>query len=320
MPAFDLKSYLARFPEVCRKKFGRAFSFSTLEKEFEPLRTGGRTVKARDVLRLFDSSQAPFVGYWSEPNSKALDRALRTAPLYLAPVPDDGRALVSRLLSLLHSIGVVSLLLRFVHPARFGIFSTPIANLLQIHRSNTVDLYLAFCRELQVWQERFGMATVAETEMALWTYDQLATGRAGLGEDFEARALFEHDLWVQRRRVGQALTPLLENYGPLELAGILAAEHPKLAGMIAGAEFERLIRLKAKKFYGRRKDGRQTEVSRIIEEFARHGQLGAWEDARTLRGVWRVRNKAAHPDPRLEREEVEKMIQDIERVCSRWSE
>lgn len=320
MPGFDLKSYLTRFPEVCRKKFGRAFSFATLAKDFEPLRTGGRTLKARDVLKLFDSNQAPFVGYWPKPNERELDRALRESPLHMAPISEDGRELVTRLLGLLHSIGVVSLVARFVHPARFGIFSTPIANLLQIHRSNTVDLYLAFCRELQVWQEKFGMETVAETEMALWTYDQLATGRGGLGEDYEARALFEHDVWIQRRRVGQALTPLLENYGPLELAVILAAEHPKLAGMIAGAEFERLIRRKAKMFYGRRKHDRETEVSRVIEDFERHGQLEFRDDAKALRAVWRARNKAVHPDPRLEREEVEKMIKDIERICAGWEE
>jgi len=169
MPGFDLKSYLARFAEVCRKKFGRAYSFATIEKEFEPLRTGGRTLKARDVLKLFDANHTPFARYWPKPDEKELARALREAPLYLAPIPGDGCALVARLLTLLHSVGVVSIILRFVHPVDFGIFSTPIANLLQIHRPNTLDLYLAFCRELRVWQEHFGMGSAAETEMALWT-------------------------------------------------------------------------------------------------------------------------------------------------------
>lgn len=312
----DLQTYLARFPAVCRKKFRRAYSFPTLEKEFEQVRTGGRTLKARDVLKLFDDNQTPFRRYWPKPDEKELDRALREAALYLAPIPDDGRELVTRLLSLLHSIGVVSLVLRFVHPTRFGIFSTPIANLLQIHRPNTVNLYLAFCRELQVWQERFGMDTVAETEMALWTYDQLVTGRGGLGEDQEARALFEHDLWIQRRRVGQALTPLIENYGPLELARILAQQHPKLAGMIAGAEFERLVRLKAKKFYDRRKHGRKTDVRSLIKELARHGHI-SWADADELHGVWDVRDKAVHPKS-VSPEEVEVMIEAVQHLCCPW--
>jgi len=316
MPGFDLKSYLARFAEVCRKKFGRAYSFATIEKEFGSLRTGGRTLKARDVLKLFDANDTPFRRYWPKPDEKELDRALREAPLHLAPVSGDGRALVARLLGLLHGIGVVSIMLRFVHPAHFGIFSTPIANLLQIHRANTLDLYLAFCRELQVWQDHFGMGSAAETEMALWTYDQLTTGRAGLGEDHEARASFEHDLWTQRRRVGQALTPLLENYGSLELASILAVEHPKLAGMIAGAEFERRVRLKAKKFYGRRKRERKTEVRSLINEFAHHGQI-TWTDARNLQEVWAVRDKAVHPGP-VSAEEVQQMINTIESLCRPW--
>jgi hypothetical protein len=31
VPGFDLKSYLNRFPEVCRRKFGGTYTFSKLE-------------------------------------------------------------------------------------------------------------------------------------------------------------------------------------------------------------------------------------------------------------------------------------------------
>ena len=48
MPGFDLKSYLERFPEVCRCKFGRAYTLSKPEKEFEQVRTGGRQLTPRD--------------------------------------------------------------------------------------------------------------------------------------------------------------------------------------------------------------------------------------------------------------------------------
>lgn len=316
MAKFNLDHYLGRFGEICRKKFGRAYSFESLGKEFEQVRTGGRGLKTQDVARLFNPNWTPFNKYWPRPDQKELDHALRQKPLYWVPIPDDGRTLVERLLGVLHSLGLVSLVLRFVHPDRFGIFSTPVVNLLQIHRANTVDLYLAFCKELRAWKEHFGMASVAETEMALWTYDQLATGRGGLGEDHEARRLFEQDLWIQRQRVGQALTPLLDKYGPLELASILANQHPKLAGMIAGAEFERLMRLKAKKFYGRRKRDRKTDVPSLIDEFARHGQL-TWAEARELHEAWRGRDKAVHPKS-ISPEEVEVVIGAVGRVCLPW--
>ena len=57
MPGFDLRSYLDRFPEVCKKKFGRTYSFQSLEKKFEQLRSGKRWLVAKDVLNIFDPAQ-----------------------------------------------------------------------------------------------------------------------------------------------------------------------------------------------------------------------------------------------------------------------
>src|SRR2546426_10270069 len=82
---------------------------------------------------------------WPKPHEKELNKALSRQPLRLAPITGDGRELVERLLSVFHNLGQVSLILRFVHAETFGIFSTPIVNLLQIHRPRTVDLYLDFC-------------------------------------------------------------------------------------------------------------------------------------------------------------------------------
>jgi len=66
--------------------------------------------------------------------------------------------------------GVVSIILRFTHPEQFGVFSTPVLYLVQINRAATVDLYVAYCAELAIWAKRFGITTVAETEMAIWSF------------------------------------------------------------------------------------------------------------------------------------------------------
>ncbi len=51
--SLDLKSYLHKFPEVCRQKFGRSYDFATLEKRFAPLREGQRWLAAKDVVNIF---------------------------------------------------------------------------------------------------------------------------------------------------------------------------------------------------------------------------------------------------------------------------
>lgn len=317
MPRFDLKSYFERFPEVCRRKFGRTYNFRTLEKKFEPLQAGKRWLVAKDVLNIFDPNQTPFERYWTRPNQRELDRVLRNQRLVLGPLPPDPRETVRRALDALHSIGTVSLVMRFTHPERFGIFSTPIMNLLQVHQPRTVELYVAYCQELWTWKEHFRMNSVAETETALWTYHELVTDETRGNETADSYAEFDADIWIQRRRVAQVLRPFLEKYNALELARILVFEKPKLAGMIAGEEYERLQRLAARRFCGGMnlniKGAAEMLFTQLYEQ-----RLISLEDKVQLDKAWRTRNAAVHagrpPDP----EQVENMIDAIERICLPW--
>jgi hypothetical protein len=315
MADFDLRRYLDCFPEVCRKKFGRTWSWRSLERDFEQLRTGKRWLVARDVQKIFDPGRTPFGRYWPAPNQRELDAALSQQHLVLAPVPADGREVVEQLLAVFHNIGIVSLVLRFVHPKRFGIFSTPVVNLLQIHRPTTVELYLAFCEELRHWQEHFRMASVAETEMALWAFHELVKGLAPPAEIDQARAEFDADIWIQRRRIAQVLRPFLERYGALELARILVEEHPKLAAKVAGEEYERLLRRAARR-HGL-KLGVRGAVGILFDRMEQHNEISL-EEKTLLRRTWDTRCAAVHPERAPAAEEVENMIDTIERICLLW--
>ncbi len=271
MSEFNLGSYLTRFREVCKEKFGRAYSFTNLEKEFTPVRTGARTLIADDVMKLFDKERAPFHRYWAKPDNKEVKYRLAETPTLLDPsAVSDSKSLVLELLRIFHDLGVVSLILRFAHPDRFGIFSNPIVHLLRIHRRNTVDLYHAFCAELHLWQDHFALESVAQTEMALWTFHQLTNTEAPTVEAEKMRVQFDQDVWVQRRRAAQALSPFLERLGSLELARILAPEHPGLAGIIAGVELERLIRRQVRLLRHTKHDVKK-KVTEAIDELADGG-------------------------------------------------
>ena len=317
MPGFDLKFYLDRFPEVCKQKFGRTYSFRALEKKFEPLCTGNRWLAAKDVQNIFDPTATPFARYWSKPNEKELDQTLKKARLVLGPAPSDARDLVRRALEVLNGIGIVSLVLRFVHPARFGVFSTPIMNLLQVHRPRTIDLYLAYCEELRAWKEHFRLESVADTETALWTYHSLVTDETRAGERLSALGEFDADIWIQRRRVAQVLRPFLRNYGPLELARILVEEEPKLAGKIAGEEYERLLRVAARELCGGMNLNVRGAIEILFDRLAEDSYISL-EDKAQLDKAWRVRNAAVHAGRPPEPEQVDNMIDTIERICGPW--
>jgi len=121
MASFDLKSYLDRFPEVCARKFTRRFDFAKLEKEFEPLRTGGRRLTGRDVAKIFDKDRTPFARYWQPPETKVLEIELAKQPIIMNTLAGDGRELVERLIHVFRSLGTTSLVLRMVPRFTLGI-------------------------------------------------------------------------------------------------------------------------------------------------------------------------------------------------------
>ena len=229
MAGFDLLAYRRQFDEVCEKEFGRKYNLGSLEKDFGHLRSDKQWLAARHVASLFDKNRAPFWRYWQKPHDQELDKLLSKTRVCLA-LPEDGsqdRQLIHRLLEVFHNIAVVSLVLRFTHPRRFGTFSTPVVYLLQIHRETAIELYLEYCGELREWQQKFHMLSVADTETALWTFHKLATGSQNISPKVELRREFDADKWIQRRRASQAIRPLIEKYGPLELAWILAELDPR---------------------------------------------------------------------------------------------
>ena len=319
MASFDLKRYLSEFDKVCQKRFGRTYNLKSLEKDFAKLQRADTWLSAAHVMALFDPKRTPYARWWAKPNEKDLDKVLRQRHVVLGPWPESKgaqRDLVQRLLEALHSMGLASLVLRFVYPDHCGIFSTPVLNLLQIYHAHLVDLYLNFCEELQEWRRHFRMNSVAETETALWAFHAVAASGMG-AEAAAAQDSFDSDIWIQRRRIHNALHPFFSRYGPLELARILAEEDCRLAGKIAGEEFERLLRLKASDYVPTRQVPIQNWMKNAIDFLAQRGEITA-EEKVILHRVRITRNRAVHSAGGLELAEVENMIDDIERICSGW--
>jgi hypothetical protein len=315
--SFPLAVYLQKFPEVCREKFDRTYDFAALEKRFRTHAVGKQPLTPKDVDEIFDREKTPFKGYWLKPRTKDLEKALKPKPLILGPLEKvDIRNLITQLLNVCHSIGTVSLVLRFVHPEQFGVFSTPVIHLLLVSSPNTVDLYLAYCEELAKWKEHFHIHTVAQTEMALWTYTQISKGA-----DAPAKSAiedFEKDYWIQQRRVAQVLRPFLQRYGRLQLARILLEEDHILAGKIAAEEYERLLDVACWTLRGQPLPDKKGAAEVLIEELANESKIRL-EDKAELKRIWETRNRAVHPRrKRPEREEVDVMIDCIERVCQPW--
>lgn len=316
MAGFDLKSYYDRFDEVSRARFGRTYNIRRLQEHFAYLRRPTNWLSSGHVMKLFDAEPTPYTRYWPRPDGRVLDRELKMERVFLAPFSAPGREIVQRLLRVLHSLEMASLILRLTYPEYFAVFSSPVAGLLQIQRAAATDLYLEFCSELAEWQRRFRLASVADAEMGLWAYQYISStaGRNGAGES--ARKDFDEDVWIQRRRLRQALRPFLNRYGPLEFARLMAEIDPKMAGKLAGEEYERILRCAARQFYPGLRVAQKGWADALISLLAQDGQI-TLEEKTMLRRVWEARNLAVHPEGNLSAAEVENMIEAIERIRTR---
>jgi len=314
----DLKAHLEKYPEVCKRKFSQTYNFSALEKRFVSLREGQRWLAARDVSHIFPPENTPFGRYWPQPNKKDLDKVLSAKRIGLSLGSQDRGDLVRTLLSVFHNVGVVSIILRFTHPEQFGVFSTPVLYLVQINRAATVDLYLAYCEELAAWAKRFGIPTVAETEMAIWSFAETIKDADTSKEGAAAARSFEDDLWIQRRRAAHIVGPLLRRHGRLQLARILLDEDHRLAGKIAADEYERLLGVASVQVYGRPLLLKKGAAEQLMDELERWEKISLPEKTE-LRRIWETRNAAVHPGglPPT-REAVEVMIDRIQDICARW--
>ena len=156
-------------------------------------------------------------------------------------------------------------------------------------------LYLAYCDELRVWKEHFQLPSVASTETALWTYHELTIEELEAADGVSVRTAFDADIWIQRRRVAQVLRPFLNKYGPLELARILVYEDANLAGMIAGEEYERLLRFAARRLCGGLKLYVKGATEVLFDKLLEGGHISPGDRA-LLRRAWSARCAAVHPE------------------------
>jgi hypothetical protein len=315
--SFDLTGYRSRFDEICHDKFGRKYDFARLEQKCEMLRNGKRWLVAKDVDLFFDPDQTPLARYWGRPDEKKIDQLLSKSRLFLGPQPKSSSDLLTGLLNVFHNIGQVSIILRFVHPGQYSIFSTPITNLLQVHASDAIHLYLSYCDELRRWQDHFRLNTVADTEMGLWAFDQAIKRAENSSKALQLRKPFDEDLWIQRRRAMLAIRPLLQNNSPLVLAKILVEETPKLAGKLAAEEYERLLKVACTKYYRHNLLQRPGAAEALLDRLACDEHISTNEKV-DLRRVWEIRNRVVHPNESPTATEIEWMIDQIESVCLRW--
>ncbi|MEX2208680.1 MAG: hypothetical protein WEF50_20890 [Myxococcota bacterium] len=304
-----LKGFCDLFPSVAQETTKNTQDLAAVERVVSAARTRG-ALSQQDLLAIERSTDWTYGPWWPRLSSQL------EQPVPIGDgSPSADRQLLRELQVKLKHIEVVSVLLRFTLPERFGIYSPPVAWLLGLMpREDQVRTYLSYRDVVRKVGALHGLDRVADVDMALWT----AARPSALSRHRELRSSMEGDAkfqaivlvnsgeglsrrgrWTEEHRVGLA-------------RGILRHD-PVSAGALAAPVFEdtlmRLARLLQIKTPSQRREGFLMELTARIDGDAGFRLVRA--RCPKLDDLRRLRNLAVHP-PGLTSDEAREFISGLE--------
>lgn len=284
-------------PLVTEIRFGKRQDLQKIEADAKEIRgrDGNRlTYEDLEIIRNSEIWDADQFGYW--PSRPEIEKTLKSRNWKFRNLHrnrEREKQMIKGLLGVFRQIEIVSVILRFIDPRRYGILSSPVEKVLGIgpSRDHTTK-YLAYLENLEQLKSSYHFETAADVDMALWTLQLgVLEGRLKDRDDIgrsEYSALldeYEHDQELKSIRMTNLAPQLFEDMPRLELArALLEAGNPQMAGQVAGCELERLVAKKA--------DILPNEVRDL------RGMIdNAWKDLPTrkkFKDLVEVRNDAVH--------------------------
>lgn len=169
------EKYEAIFMDIAFKKYRMKIDFATIEKKLAHLRQG-EAITYEDLEVIARDDLWPFNRYWMWPAKEQIENALeKTWDLIIDPVAkaDQEIDMLHGLLDIFRNISLVSILLRFVWPERYAIYSRPSLKVLQIERGyDDVEEFLNFINEMRTLRISFGVERTADVDMIVWAISQ----------------------------------------------------------------------------------------------------------------------------------------------------
>jgi hypothetical protein len=303
-----LRACLDAFSEICQKKYGVVFDLAAVEKKVKRLRK--KTELTYKDLAYFESPEHWwFQRFWVFPPESRVAPALEGSTFdFWNLSSEDEAGVIRRLLHVFKSVELVSIILRFIRPDNYAIFSTPAQRLLDIRRGrDPVETYINYLRDLRAIRATYGFARVADVDMALWVLHEKCFGTY---RDAAVETSFQEDTFLLRLRAKNLVAPLIElSYA--QLANALLEIKPDLAALVACYALELLIRQLAAA-YGFKSSGPGLTLERIIDLLPNYGPSDPVRKA-----IWKMlkdtRNQFIHcgamPGPREREILIDEVLQ-----------
>jgi len=175
--------YKGLFKKAVLEGFGVQENLEVIEKRVSHLRTGA-SIEYEDLENIADHELWPFNEYWEWPAKEKYFIALKETEGILSALEQDyvnnEKEVLMRLYSIFRSISLVSILLRFIFPEHYGIYSKPVLHISGTERGrNDIEEYLNYLNVLRSIldiceiRERYEVERVADVDMLLLAVSKL---------------------------------------------------------------------------------------------------------------------------------------------------
>ncbi len=179
----EKSNFRSLFEKALLEKFGASASLELLEPKVSHLRVGV-PIKYEDLETIADESLWPFKKFWKWPPKEQIKEGLNKTGALLIKISEDfsqnEKEIISSLNHIFNNIALVSILLRFVFPEYYGIYSPPVLHIVGVERGkNEVEDYLNYLQILRnilgIYEirERYDVERVADVDMLLFAVAEL---------------------------------------------------------------------------------------------------------------------------------------------------
>jgi len=161
-------SYLDLFNEFAKTDSGKEQNLEEIERRLSHLRFGG-SLSYSDLQKISDDELWPFNKYWMWPSKSQIEKYLKKTNGWFVDLPLNEERVIKGLNEIFKNLSLVSIILRFIWPEHYAIYSLPPLKLLRIERGgNAVEEYMNYLREMRLLRETFTVPRAADVDKIIW--------------------------------------------------------------------------------------------------------------------------------------------------------
>lgn len=303
-----LLKYKPLFDEVARKKYGMGIDFATIERGLARLRVGD-ILQYDDLEFIAREDLWPFKKYWIWPAREQIEDILEGATsLITDPLknPEKELDMVIGLLEIFKNISLVSILLRFIWPEHYAIYSRPILWILGLERGrDDVEELMILIYHMRAMRNMLGVERTADVDLIIWAAAESTETNS------ELIKLIAPSIPVKEVSFRELLRKALND--PLEAARFFFdLEDYQTSGYWSSRAFEKYLHASCQKLLGFVPKSETREIGDLeflISQICPEPETTPRK--KLLITLKRLRNNAVHIEKRMNRAMAASFIQGI---------